>query len=231
MHKSRLSSRWGNLATVIVGFVAGAALLVLLDIQPADAAPCENANYNVQAQQNTNLGQQQGIRTDLWFATGNNDCNRISGVHVLYGTNGFVEWSWVLGYSSCNGQFYSTPQLFRYWRPNNGSLSCAVDFGNAPGNFFQVTLKDENSNTVWGAYKSGTLIATMNVNFDRGTMGTNGERDCTCDSAYSHFKTLKYQVVGSQTWNSWTNAVTQADTDPGYKNRFNSNTNIEVVQQ
>lgn len=63
----------------------------------------------------------QGIRGDMWIGSASNDCSRVSSYGVLHGTNGVVEWGWILGYiwddslgGSCpdGTQYFDEPTRF-----------------------------------------------------------------------------------------------------------------------
>src|SRR5687767_10194949 len=104
--------------------VLAAMTYFLLSVVQAPAAfaipgpDCENASYNVEVTQGTQAGNHQGIKADVWFGDYSNDCNRITSLAVISSSgNGFVEWGWVLGYSSCNGVYYNNPRTFSWWKP------------------------------------------------------------------------------------------------------------------
>jgi hypothetical protein len=182
--------------------------------QPAAAASCENVNYNVEVAEGG--GSYEAIRSSVWFGTWNNDCNRISSLAGLSTSgNGFVEWGWVLGFSSCNNFEYSNPRLFTWWKPNNGASDCAVHSSAVSGAFKVLSLADGDSDTIWAANYDGGTVTSINVNFDRGVIETNSERDCTCDSAFGHYKSLDRQVVGAG-WTPWSSPYLRNDNDPDY---------------
>jgi len=180
---------------------------------------CSNAAYNVEGSQSTQQGNHQGVRGDVDFPTPNNECARVSSIAVLSGSgNGVVEWGWQLGwYTICDSAYASSPRLFMLNKPNNGVIVCTTHASLGTPGFRNLLLADGNSDTIWDAKLNGNPITNANVNFDRGTLVTNGERDCTCDSAFSHFKALKFQVAGSATWFAWSSAVLFVDNDPGFK--------------
>jgi hypothetical protein len=218
-----------------VAVLAVSLLLVLsvLGRSPALAIPgpnCENVNYNVEVTQGTQAGNHQGIKADVWFGAYNNDCNRITSIAVVTpGGNGYVEWGWVLGYSSCNGQYYTNPRTYTWWKPTNGASACAVWGSASQSTYYSLSLADANSDTVWLVKRDGSTVGTINVNFDRGNQVTNGERDCTCDSAWAHFKSLMWQVAGQSSWTNWTDPTFLYDNDPDYHWFFMSNTEHEIV--
>jgi hypothetical protein len=200
-------------AYVSVALVTGGteALAVILP------SSCENAAYNVEVVQGTQAGNQKGINADVWFGNFADDCNRISSFWIPSSTgNGFVEWGWVLGYSSCNGQYYSNPRMFLWAKPNSGSESCAVVESSQQETWYDMTLRDTNQDTVWTATRGTTVTHTINVNFVRGDATTNSERDCTCDSAFGHYKALSFMVTGNTSWFNWTDPDLYWDDDPDY---------------
>lgn len=180
---------------------------------------CANAAYNVEGTQNTQAGNHQGVRGDVNFYANNNDCGRVSSIAIFSGSgNGLAERGWYMGwYTVCNSTYASTPRLFMFTKPNNGASVCSTHGSIGTTGFRNLLLADGNSDTVWDAKLDGNPITAANLNFDRGTLVTNGERDCTCDSAAAHFKALKFQVSGSSTWYAWTAAVLYFDNDPDFK--------------
>jgi hypothetical protein len=193
----------------------------VITVSSASAQPspsCQNAGFNVEVSQSTQWGNHQGIHADVWLGNGNNDCSRVSSLVVVSGQpNGFVEFGWLLGYSTCNGNYYSSPRYFVWWRPNNGPDDCEILTNGPAGTYVTMALRDENQDTNWAALKGGVGVFSLDVNFDRGIGATNGERDCTCDSAYAHFKSLHWQVSGGSTWLDWTSPTLYCDTDPGFR--------------
>lgn len=181
-------------------------------VPPSD---CANTNRNVEVTQSTQQGNHQGIRSNYWFATGGNACARADSIEVWSGLpNGFMEFGWYLGwYDVCSPNYASTPRLFSFSKPNNGAGVCTT-YGNEQPNIWRtLSVADPDSDTVWLGKEDGSPVFTINLNFDRGTMFTNGERDCTCDSAFAHFKSLDFQVSGSSAWNPWTDPEMYLDTD------------------
>jgi hypothetical protein len=84
----------------------------------------------------------------------------------------------------------------------------------ADGVFRGFTVKDSDSDTVWSYDYEGSQLGTVNVDFDRGTLFTNGERHDTGDSAQANFDALSFQVAGSSTFYAFSDLVQRADTDP-----------------
>lgn len=193
---------------------------------PAFATPWSDCRTNagsgailgkVEAKQGSSLGSHQGIKGDLWIASANNDCARISSFTVV-NASGFTEVGWVLGWDACGTNDYqSGPEGFAAYQFKTGSgYHCTPIAGWASSQFTLLMLKDENSDTQWGYYRSGTILGTMDVDFDRGTGFTLGERHNASDSAFSHFKNLKYQVVGNGAFNDFNDLDPGPDTDNTY---------------
>lgn len=212
-------------ASVTIG-ILGASVL------RASASPpesCISPKKNVEATQHTQGGNHQGVKADTWFASANNDCDRVTSLAVFNGS-GLVEWGWTLGWmpGACGDVYVTSPTTFYTWQPIGGSFHCARVAGNGQGTFFTLMLKDENSDTTWSVSKDGTQVGTLNVNFDRGTLLTNAERHSTGDSAFAHFKNLKFQVAGSSTFNDFSALQLYCDTDDAYEFSKTSNTEHKV---
>lgn len=216
------------------------AALLLGIILPGGAAAnpakgCVNNPVNVEGSDGGQSGNQVGIKASVWFGTWNSqnnggDCMRVSSIAVLAEGGGFgvVEWGWVLGYlpkagnvltgpDACDGDYFNSPESFVVWVPIGGAYHCRHLFANAGGMFFPLSLKDTNLDTTFHAYKSGTDVATMNVNFDRGNVLTNGERhNLNIDTAFSEFEGLQKQVAGLSTWGDFCCSYKFVDDDPGF---------------
>ncbi|MEO8477824.1 MAG: hypothetical protein ABI572_12365 [Actinomycetota bacterium] len=80
--------------------------------------------------------------------------------------------------------------------------------------FRGFTIKDSDSDTVWSYDYEGTELGTVDVDFDRGTLYTNGERHDSADSAQANFDLLRFQVAGSTTWYAFNDIVQIWDDDP-----------------
>lgn len=97
------------------------------------------------------------------------------------------------------------------------------------GNQFRLlTLADSNSDTVWDYSQGSSVIVSLNVNFDRGTLVTNAERSHIEDSMWADFKDLRFQVAGSTTWPVFTDLDPYADDDDFYDCRMYSQTRQKV---
>ncbi len=204
---------------VLLGVVIASSLIPLA-AGPAAATPpssCRAFKDNVEAHQGTVLGSHIGLRSDVWLGTSANDCARISSLTDT-SSSGFVEFGWLLGWDQCGptNDYHVAPLGFIAWQPNAGGYHCAEVATWSGGQFSTLSLKDENSNTIWGAYRDMSLTATMDVNFDRGTANTNGERHASGDSAWSHFKSLDWMPAGTTTWNQFSVLESGPDTDPNY---------------
>jgi hypothetical protein len=206
--------------------VASLLLLTWPDASSSLAQPPEDCDAGwiksyVTATQNTQLGNHQGVKATMNVAAANNDCSRVSSILVVSGSSGLVEWGWVLGYTyarsvggACDTTTYhSAPTQFVVYRPINGSNHCLF-FGTISTGTRTFTLKDQDQDTVWEAGAGGTNYGSIDLNFDRGSLRTNGERHSGMDSAFADFTTLQFQVSGSTVWNDFT-AITQVeDNDP-----------------
>jgi hypothetical protein len=175
----------------------------------------------VTATQNTQIGNHQGVKSDMAVSAANNDCVRVSSELIISGSSGLVEWGWVLGYEysrslggACDTTTYhSSPTQFLVYRPINGSLHCAL-YSTIPTGTRTFSLKDDNSDTVWTFGSGGSTIGNVDLNFDRGSLRTNGERHSGLDSAYADFTNLQFQVSGSTTWFSFSFIQQVEDNDP-----------------
>jgi hypothetical protein len=200
---------------------------------PANAVPpqnCANTARNVEVTQGTQAGNHQGVRGDMWFRTSTNDCARVSSYAVLSSTgDGLVEWGWYLGwYTVCSSTYASSPRLFTVSIPNNGAFDCNTHGSLAGSAYYKLSIADGNSDTIWLAKRDGNTVTSLNVNFDKGDLVTNGERDCTCDSAFSEFKQLEFQVTGTSTWYNWSDPTGYSDNDPDYHWHYQSNTHHTI---
>jgi hypothetical protein len=122
------------------------------------------------------------------------------------------------------------------WQPIGGNYHCKVLGTDTHGTntFHTVSVSDANLDTVWKAGEGGATLDTMNVNFSRGTVLTNGERHSLSnpsDSARAIFKSLQKQVAGNgSTWFNFSASAPYCDTDPGYIwQKVGSEIHTEVV--
>jgi len=187
------------------------ALTFLLLVAPwgspdAGAHPgsnCIDTDEHVQATNETQVGNHQGVKSLVLFGIGDNDCVRVSSLNVV-NSNGWVEWGWNLGWTFggvCgeDDQYWVNPERFVTWKPINGSFHCRLEDWVTNGHW-TLTLRDQNSDTEWGYTFEGTQLDTMNVNFDRGKILTNSERSSSSDRGRAHFENLKFQIAGTTTW-------------------------------
>jgi hypothetical protein len=58
-------------------------------------------------------------------------------------TSGRASW-WLLGYSTCNGNCYSSPRYFVWWRPNNGPDDCEILTNGPAGTYVTMALRDDS---------------------------------------------------------------------------------------
>jgi hypothetical protein len=184
------------------------------------------------------------VKSDLWVGTSANDCTRVTSLAIKSVGSGIVEWGWWLGYQLgpndggyCPSTVYATsPRQFVFYRPINGANHCQLYSSVSASQFRVFSLKDDNSDTVWSFGSGGVNVDTVDLNFDRGNLLTNGERHAGSDSAYADFTSLQFQVAGSTVWNNFTAIKQVEDSDPaqsGYGN-YNcirvSNTRQQVLR-
>lgn len=184
----------------------------------------------VSATQSTQSGNHQGVKSDLWVGTSANDCTRVTSL-AIKSASGIVEWGWWLGYQKgpndggiCPSTTYTTsPRQFLVYRPINGSNHCQL-FASIPASQFRgFSLKDHDSDTVWSFGSGGNNVGTVDLNFDRGSLLTNGERHAGTDSAYADFTSLQFQVAGSTVWYNFTAIKQVEDNDPAQSGFGNYN--------
>jgi hypothetical protein len=236
--RPRHESKGPSWLSFFCGFLMAAFLLGIILPSAAAAHPvkgCVNTEVNVEGAEGGMSDAQDGIKGDVWFGTWNSqnnggDCMRVSSIAVLASGGGYgvVEWGWVLGFhpkfgnvytgsDACDGGYFTGPESFVVWVPVGGAYHCRDLFASAGDNFFPLSLKDTNTDTVFNAYKSGTLVATMDVNFSIGNVVTNGERhNLNIDTAFSEFKNLQKQVGGLSTWSDFCCSYRWRDDDPGF---------------
>lgn len=159
----------------------------------------------------------------------NGDCARITSRNIING-NGFFEYGWVLGWDACgtSNDYRDIPFGFVAYAPINGAYRC-VDIGTMNNNVWRnMAVRDQNSDTVWAAYKDGVQVFSVNLNFDRGTGHTLGERKNSSDTALAHFKELQWMVAGNQSWLSFSDLDPGPDDDPTHYCVHVSNTEQRV---
>jgi hypothetical protein len=216
----------------------GALLSPLLTSMPATASPgssCEQkVTDNVEGYDAAQPGTQiaVGIRSYLWYGKWNSlnnggDCARVSSIAALAGGDAQVEWGWVLGWSSdggaytgsdaCDRSYHTAPYVFVVWWPIGGEYHCRGVLISADSQYFWMTIKDTDQNKVWYYYRSGTQLGSVTVNFNNGTLATNGERhNNSIDTAFAHFQSLEKQVSGIGTWFDFADSELLFDNDPGF---------------
>jgi hypothetical protein len=107
-----------------------------------------------------------------------------------------------------DGPYYSTPEVFVVWWPNNGSYHCKNLLSDNGGVYHYLRIHDADQDTVFKYYEAGTLLGSVNVNFSRGEDFTNGERhNAQDDTAVSHFKALQKTIAGTTTLYDFSNSV------------------------
>lgn len=181
----------------------------------------------------TTANDLRGLRSDVWVASGA-ECQRVSSVYVFSPThNGFYEFGYVVGWSTCSGNHYSNATVFSVWKPNSGSGDCTVWGGTHPssGVFHHFRGSDVNANTHWGGYLDGTAFQPDGVDLDfaRGFGGVNTERGHPDDSGFAEFDNIEEYHDG----NGWTvtNDLDQVvDIDPDYHLSIVNNHHVKMVQ-
>jgi hypothetical protein len=161
----------------------------------------------------------RGLNSDVWVAA-SAECQRISSVFVFSPSyNGFYEFGYVLGWSTCSGNYYQDPTVFSVWEPNSGRIDCTVWGSNHPsdGQTHNFRASDVNANTYWGGYLDGDALQPDGVNLDfaRGHGGINMERGHPNDSGYADFQDIEEYHDG----NGWTftdDIDETVDIDPDY---------------
>ncbi|MGZ5372330.1 MAG: hypothetical protein ACXWDE_11130, partial [Aeromicrobium sp.] len=224
-----------------------ALLGLVLTASQAEAAPpqsCYAGNiYHVLGGDHGGEGNHTGVKANLHFGLFGNDCIRVTSVAVNNG-GGSVEIGWFMGWdtSSFNqftgsgacrdGDYYDTPEVFAVWQPIGGGYHCRNLTFEAEDSWHLVNIANPDANTSWEFTEAGHTYDTRSVNFSRGNVRTNGERhSLTYDIAKAHFKSLQKSVAGNGgTWFSFSNSyAVLPDSDPGYKWKFDSQTETEVV--
>ncbi len=216
-------------ASIVIAGLFVATLIPTVAYATQPGAGCQTVAYNVEANLGgANEGKHKGIKSNVWFGNGNDDCNRVSSIAALK-SNGVVEYGWVLGYSNCDGQYYTQPRTFTLWKPTNGASNCNVLGPGPSGDWVNLAISDENENDAWVAERDGSYVTGMIVDFHKATIVINGERDCTCDTAKAEFKDLKKQTAGDSGWSDWQDPNHYFDNDPDFHSHIISDTRIEVV--
>jgi len=183
---------------------------------PPPGAPqpsCTDAigKYNTLATNGTQTGNHQGVKATTWFGKWEKmDCQRVSSVSVFRSASRLVEWGWSLGWLFGEDQlgpcgpkshYYKLPRNFAVWSTAIGGTHCTVEGYSSAKQWYDMALKDGDSDTVWSYFQGPFLLGSMPTDFDRGNIRTNAERHNDGDSAWSVFKSLQFQVSGSgNTW-------------------------------
>lgn len=251
----RSGSRPHGDAPFVLGVLLGALLATVLYPAAAFASPpesCVNVRFNTQGTDSAQFGNHVGIKANVWFGHWNSllnggDCDRVTSIGVINGT-GVVEYGAVLGWlpsggnvytgaDRCNDHYFKTPEVFQVWQPIGGNYHCREVGAAAANNYYTLSVTDANQDTVWHALTGSTDHGSMNVNFSRGVVATNGERhNQSLDTAFAHFQLLKKQVAGTSTWSNFTSSYQgccfppDPHFDPGFHWFFISNTETEVLR-
>jgi hypothetical protein len=183
--------------------------------------------FNEQATNGTHTDNHRGIKANQWtYAWDSNDCQRIVGVSVKGAPGGFVEFSYVLGWSNCSGNYHPRARSFIWWRPAGGTDHCEMEGLLTEGEWHTFSVKDADENTTWKAYRNTVFVDDMNVNFDRGNVVALRERGNTDDEGRAHWKNLQFLLAN---WNDWADPDEDYDTDEGYGQVYVSANEVKVV--
>ncbi len=236
-----MSARRGSILPFVSTLSVALLIGIAFPLTASATAPCYNTITNVEGSDSAQDGNHQGIQTSMHIGSYSGDCIRVSSIGVVNG-DGQVEMGYLLGYHPSNGNVYtgggacvdsdyfSTPEIFVVWIPIGGSYHCKNLKSESESQFQTFSTSDANQDTRWQVSEGGSQLFVVNMNFDRGTALTNGERhNLTTDIAQAHFTSLKKQVSGNgSTWFDFTSSYKYFDNDPDFKWVFDSNTNTEV---
>jgi hypothetical protein len=146
-------------------------------------------------------------------------CNRVSSLTIVDSTrDGYFEFGWVIGYSSCNNTYYSTARLFIVWK-NIGEINdrCRVLGSTATSDAFRgMRAGDVDGDRTFSAYFNTNPVANSEVamNWTKGYTIVNSERSNVNDTAFADFIGLSENVAGA--WSSFDNVRLEFDNDPGF---------------
>ena len=188
-----LRSACRNISLYLVGATFGGGLLVTVYpdfVTPAYATlsrSCLDAHTGSDDDYGQTQGEErgadytglQGVRSQI-LAVQDVECQRISTIYVASPTgNGFFEFGYVLGWSTCDWSLHSTPTVFSAWKANNGSSACTMfNYNPIVQQWDTYRASDVNGNTYWGGYFNGIELQPQGVNldFNQGSGGINVER-------------------------------------------------------
>jgi hypothetical protein len=209
-------------------FVSG-LVIVVIALTPLGAEGAQQPDFNCNTRvneeaQETSPTTFKGNQSTLTVATWNGDCIRVSSIAITKNTDpgDVVEIGWSLGYYINNNgiccSYTTVPLLFEQWTP---PLQPPREYNVQPltGSSATIKVQDGSQNMVWTAYLAGTAVGiSMAVDFARGNPISNGERHSTCkpsnytlqnpcDSAWSHFWSMKRWKVTDAGYTSWQSQV------------------------
>jgi hypothetical protein len=132
----------------------------------------------------------------------------------------FVEWGWVLGYDGVTAAYHSRPFLFYCYKTALTRQCRGV--GEKDDSDLTFRVDDADQDFIWEFYLYSYYqnVGSVQMDFRMGTLYTNAERDCACDSAWAHFRDLKK-------WHRWSDSGFQPwgalelifGTDPAFRCR------------
>ncbi len=159
------------------------------------------------------------------------NCQHISSIYVgsATGAGGF-EAGWVIGYSNCTDQTYTTPRLFWWAERANGSHLCNVLGVLAEGQFDTFRVSDINADTQWGAELNDSSMnpGFVDLDFAQGRSYAAMERGASADNGGARWYDLS-EYHDANGWTNWDNAMNGYDSDPGYRHlRVNANNTRSV---
>jgi len=207
-----------------------ASTLLSVSQKAATADPpqtCANEAYNVEGIEKYVSGDLQlnlhGERGDVYLGT-SLYCNRVTSLSVNSAFDRgsdrvFVEFGWVLGWSSCNNTYYSDPRLFIWWSgigDGNAKHCRVLTAGGAGDTIHRMRVGDIGGDNEWNAYYDNDLVAnsTITTNWSTGAGLLNAERKNSSDSAYAEWLNMEEYSAGS--WSSFDNVRWYFDNDPGF---------------
>ena|SRR5712691_7371901 len=213
-----------------VGILFWALVAVVWNAEPAYATQppfgCIGPATGVQGHHHAGEGTHVGIKGSVWFGHSSSDCFRDS-ILVAAPDTSFasqVVWGWFLGYkfdSSCafiSTGYATSPTLYVLWDTPLTSPQCSIKSAQNPDQFRNLTLQDVNQDTFWSAFLGDppNFIASMDVDFKRAYVITQGSRANPSDSAWSHFVSLQTRLAGSLDYFDFYDLRCLSDSDSGY---------------
>lgn len=154
---------------------------------------------------------------------GGQECQRISSIYIYSPDRaGFIEFGWVIGWSTCSGMYanYARP----FWvsqKRTTGARTCSMfsDPPNLPeGTYQQFRLSDTNANGHWNMHYNGSHLGNdADLDFAFGWNYLGRERGEPEDSGYARWQSIE-EYKYSDGWTRWDDGtcLTALDNDPGY---------------